>query len=140
MSIERFAVAIETGLLQKFDRLLERQGLGNRSEAVRDLIRKRLVEDETNRGRDESVATLTLIYDHEQRELSEKVTAAGHAHHAHVLSTLHVHLDHRLCLEVMALRGKPAELQKLAALLIGMKGVKHGQLVLSSAGLWKESK
>jgi CopG family transcriptional regulator, nickel-responsive regulator len=140
MGIERFAVAIETGLLQKFDRLLDRQGLGNRSEAVRDLIRKRLVEDETSRGREESVATLTLIYDHSQRELSEKVTAAGHEEHAHVLSTLHVHLDHRLCLEVMALRGKPAELQRFSARLIGMKGVKHGQLVLSSAGLWKESK
>src|SRR5512145_1837570 len=133
MGIERFAVAIETSLLQKFDRLLKRQGLGNRSEAIRDLIRKRLVEDETSRGRDESVATLTLIYDHEQRELSEKVTSAGHEHHAHVLSTLHVHLDHRLCLEVLALRGKPKELQKLAARLIGIKGVKHGQLVLSSA-------
>ena len=140
MSIERFAVAIETTLLRRFDRLLTQQGLGNRSEAVRDLIRKRLVEDETNRGREDSVATLTLVYDHAQRELTEKVTAAGHEQHAHVLSTLHVHLDHRLCLEVMALRGKPPELQKFAARLIGMKGVKHGQLVLSSARLWKEPK
>jgi CopG family transcriptional regulator, nickel-responsive regulator len=139
MGLERFAVAIETGLLKRFDRLLARQGLGNRSEAVRDLIRKRLVEEATDRGREDSVATLTLIYDHAQRELSEKVTAAGHEQHAHVLSTLHVHLDHRLCLEVMALRGKPSELRQFAARLIGMKGVKHGQLVLSSARLWKES-
>jgi CopG family transcriptional regulator, nickel-responsive regulator len=139
MGLERFAVAIETRLLKRFDRLNTQQGLGNRSEAVRDLIRKRLVEEEVSRGREDSVATLTLIYDHGQRELSEKVTAAGHEQHAHVLSTLHVHLDHRLCLEVMALRGKPGELRQFAARLIGMKGVKHGQLVLSSARLWKES-
>jgi CopG family transcriptional regulator, nickel-responsive regulator len=135
MSIERFAVAIETGLLQRFDRLLRRQGLGNRSEAVRDLIRRRLVEDEASLGREDVVGTLTLVYDHAQRELSEKVTAAGHQHHAHVLSTLHVHLDHKLCLEVMALKGKPAELQHFAARLLGLKGVKHGQLVTSSARL-----
>jgi CopG family transcriptional regulator, nickel-responsive regulator len=140
MGIERFAVAIETGLLQRFDRLLRRQGLGNRSEAVRDLIRRRLVEDEASQGREDAVGTLTLVYDHAQRELSEKVTAAGHEHHAHVLSTLHVHLDHKLCLEVMALKGKPSELQHFAARLLGLKGVKHGQLVTSSARLWRESK
>lgn len=135
--IERFTVAIEGELLDRFDRLLVRQGLGNRSEAVRDLVRRRLVEDETGRGRGEALGTLTLLYDHAQRELSERMTAAGHHHRARVLSTLHVHLDDRLCLEVMALRGRPADLRHLADGLLGLKGVKHGQLVLSSARLWR---
>jgi CopG family nickel-responsive transcriptional regulator len=139
MSVERFTVAIESDLLAQFDDLLTRQGLGNRSEAVRDLIRKRLIDEAVVKDTTEAVATLTLLFDHEKRDLSARMTSTGHAHHARVLSTLHVHLDDRLCLEVMALRGKPSELRRLADGLIAMKGVKHGQLVLSSARLWKES-
>jgi CopG family transcriptional regulator, nickel-responsive regulator len=139
MSVERFTVAIESELLEQFDVLLKRQGLGNRSEAVRDLIRKRLVDDTVEKDAGEAIATLTLLFDHEKRELSARMTSAGHAHHTRVLSTLHVHLDERLCLEIMALRGRPSELRKLADGFIAMKGVKHGQLVLSSARLWKES-
>jgi len=140
MGVERFTVAIESKLLARFDDLMRRQGLGNRSEAVRDLIRKRLIDDAVDQGTAKSVATLTLLFDHEQRELTARMTSAGHAHHARILSTLHVHLDDRLCLEVMALRGRPAELRRLADGFIAMKGVKHGQLVLSSAGLWKEER
>jgi CopG family nickel-responsive transcriptional regulator len=81
------------------------------------------------------VASLTLVYDHEQRELSDRLTASGHHHKARVLSSMHVHLDERMCLEVMALRGTPAELAHFADHLIGLKGVKHGQLVTSSARL-----
>jgi CopG family nickel-responsive transcriptional regulator len=134
--IERVSLAIEGDLLRRFDRLLERRRLGNRSEAVRDLIRRRLVEEEGASDRREAVATLTLVYDHEQRELAERLVGAGHRHHARVLSTLHVHLDDRLCLEVMALRGKPTELRHFADHLIGLKGVKHGELVVSSARLF----
>jgi CopG family nickel-responsive transcriptional regulator len=82
------------------------------------------------------VGTLTLVYDHGQRELTDRLVEAGHHHHARVLSTLHVHLDDRLCLEVQALRGTPAELRHLADRTLGLKGVKHGQLVVSSARLW----
>jgi CopG family nickel-responsive transcriptional regulator len=135
MDLERVSLAIEKGLRQRFDRLLERRGLGNRSEAIRDLIRRRLVEEEALMGSGECVASLTLVYDHEQRELSDRLVATGHHHHARVLSAMHVHLDDRMCLEVMALRGKPAELRHFADHLIGFKGVKHGQLVMSSARL-----
>lgn len=135
MNLERVSLAIEKGLLRRFDRLLERRGLGNRSEAMRDLIRRRLVEEEALAGRGEVVASLTLVYDHEQRELSDRLVATGHHHHARVLSAMHVHLDERMCLEVMALRGTPAELRHFADHLVGLKGVKHGQLVLSSARL-----
>jgi CopG family nickel-responsive transcriptional regulator len=133
MDLERVSLAIEKGLLQRFDRLLARRRLGNRSEAMRDLIRRRLVEEANEAGRGEAVGSLTLVYDHAQRELSDRLIASGHHHQARVLSTMHVHLDDRMCLEVMALRGTPAELRHLADHLIGLKGVKHGQLVLSAA-------
>jgi CopG family nickel-responsive transcriptional regulator len=135
MELERVSLAIEKELLRRFDALLKRGKLGNRSEAMRDLMRRRLVEDEVS-GRGEVVATLTLVYDHGQRELTDRLVEAGHHHHARVLSTLHVHLDDRLCLEVQALRGTHAELRHLADHVLGLKGVKHGQLVVSSARLW----
>jgi CopG family nickel-responsive transcriptional regulator len=133
MELERVSLAIEKGLLRRFDRLLARRRLGNRSEALRDLIRRRLVEEASEGGRGDAVASLTLVYDHAQRELSDRLVATGHHHKARVLSTLHVHLDERMCLELLALRGRPAELRQFADHLIGLKGVKHGQLVLSAA-------
>ncbi len=132
MTLQRITIAIESELLAGFEELLDRRSLGNRSEAIRDLIRRRLVEDEIEKDENEAVASLTLLYDHEQRELAERLVGAGHAKHARVLSTLHVHLDHRLCLEVQVLQGQPAELRRYADHLIGLRGVKHGELVLSS--------
>ena len=135
MTLQRITIAIEGDLLESFEELLNRRSLGNRSEVIRDLIRRRLVEDEIEHEGGEVVATLTLLYDHEQRELAVRLVGAGHADHARVLSTLHVHLDHRLCLEVQVLQGEPAELRHYADHLIGLRGVKHGELVLSSTGL-----
>jgi CopG family nickel-responsive transcriptional regulator len=136
VDLERISLAIEKDLLRRFDALLESRKLGNRSEVVRDLMRRRLVEEEAG-GDDEVVGTLTLVYDHGQRELTDRLVEAGHHHHARVLSTLHVHLDDRLCLEVQALRGTPGELRHLADHVLALKGVKHGQLVVSSARLWR---
>ncbi len=135
MEIERISLAVEKDLLSRFDRWLEERGLTNRSEAVRDLIRARLAEDEEDGGQGQAVASLTLIYDHEQRELADRLIDAGHHHQARILSTMHVHLDERLCLEVLALRGKAADLRHLADHLLGLKGVKHGRLVISSRRL-----
>jgi len=135
VTLQRITIAIEGELLESFEELLDRRSLGNRSEVIRDLIRRRLVEDEIENEEGEVVATLTLLYDHEQRELADRLVGAGHADHARVLSTLHVHLDHRLCLEVQVLQGEPAELRHYADHLIGLRGVKHGELVLSSTGL-----
>lgn len=134
--LERVTLAIDTELLARFDRLLATRGLGNRSEAMRDLIRARLVEEEASGGRGEAVGSLTLLYDHEQRELSDRLNEAGHHHGgAKVLASMHVHLDDRLCLEVLALRGRPAGLRQFADGLLGLKGVLHGQLVVSSPGV-----
>jgi len=135
MEPDRISLAIEKDLIERFDALVARAGKGNRSEAIRDLIRKRLVEEEWGRGKKDAVASLTLVYDHGKRELADRLVEAGHEHHHQVLATLHVHLDHDLCLEVMALRGKPADLRHLAEHLISLKGVKHGQLVMSSANV-----
>jgi CopG family nickel-responsive transcriptional regulator len=139
MDLERISLAIEKPLLARFDRLLRRRKLGNRSEAVRDLIRSRLVAEEEKTSAGEAVASLTLVYDHAQRELSDRLVEAGHHHRARVLSTLHVHLDERLCLEILALRGRPSELRHFAAHLIGLKGVHHGELVVSSVRLFRTS-
>ena len=135
MELERVSLAIEKDLIKRFDALVDRAGKGNRSEAIRDLIRKRLVEEEWERGRKDAVASLTLVYDHGKRELADRLVEAGHEHHHQVLATLHVHLDRDLCLEVLALRGKPADLRHISEHLIGLKGVKHGQLAMSSASV-----
>jgi CopG family transcriptional regulator, nickel-responsive regulator len=119
MDLERISLAIEKKLLERFDRL----------------IRRCLVEEDTVADGGEAVASLTLVYDHTQRELSDRLVASGHHHHAKVLSTMHVHLDERMCLEVMALRGTSAELRHFGDHLIGLKGVKHGQLVMSSSSV-----
>ena len=134
--LERVSVAVEPSLLEEFDRLLAARKLGNRSEAMRDLMRRRLVEDHAADDRGQGVGTLTLIYDHDQRELSDRLVEAGHAHHAHVLATMHVHLDARLCLEVLALEGPVATLRTFADQVLGLKGVLHGQLVMSSTAVW----
>jgi CopG family nickel-responsive transcriptional regulator len=134
--LERVSLAIEPALLQEFDRLLAARALGNRSEAMRDLMRKRLVEDHAADDRGHGVGTLTLVYDHDQRELSDRLVEAGHAHHANVLATMHVHLDSHLCLEVLALQGPVATLRAFADRVLGLKGVLHGQLVLSSTAVW----
>ena len=137
MELERISLAIEADLLRRFDRLLAESGVANRSEAVRDLVRKRLVEEDED-PKAESAATLTLVYDHGTRELSDRLVEIGHEHHSRILSTLHVHLDHDLCLEVMALRGKRRDLRRLATQVLGLKGVLHGGLVVSSLDVLSE--
>lgn len=129
---ERISIAIEPELLSRFDELIERSG-GNRSEALRDLIRNRLIEEDwASSGGGNAVATVTLVYDHTKRDLTDRLLEVGHDNHDAIMATLHVHLDHDNCLEVMALRGKPRKLRGIADSLIGMKGVKHGKVVMSS--------
>ncbi len=132
MELERVSLAIEKDLIERFDALVGRQGQRNRSEAMRDLIRRRLVEEEWS-GTGEVVGTVTLVYDHDRRDLADRLLEAGHTHHRCILSTLHVHLDASRCLEVTALRGTPDELRHVAQHLIGMKGVLHGEMVMTSA-------
>ncbi|MGH9559434.1 MAG: nickel-responsive transcriptional regulator NikR, partial [Bryobacteraceae bacterium] len=104
--LSRIGVAIDSGLLEKFDQLIERRGYTNRSEAFRDLIREALIEQAAERGESVVVGTLTLVYDHHVRTLSGRLTSMQHDSFHNVLSTLHVHLDHDNCLEVLVLKGK----------------------------------
>lgn len=132
--ITRFGVSLDGTLLKRFDRLIERKGYGNRSEAIRDLIRETLVREQWEFGTDEAVGTITLVYDHETRDLADKLTDLQHAHYETIVSTLHVHLDAHNCLEVLVLRGKAAGLKEIADRLIGTRGVKHGTFSATTEG------
>jgi CopG family transcriptional regulator, nickel-responsive regulator len=132
--IVRFGISMDDALLSRFDGWLTGHGYANRSEAVRDLVRDRLIKEEWEEESGETVGTITLVYDHHQRELTEKLTEQQHHWHAQILSTLHVHLDAHHCLEVLAVRGKAPVLKKIADQLISAKGVKHGKLVMTSTG------
>jgi CopG family nickel-responsive transcriptional regulator len=129
--LARIGVAIEQRLLDKFDQLLERKRYGNRSEAFRDLIRAALIEDRVSEDDRMVVGSLTLVYDHEKRMLSDKLTGMQHDHHHVVISSMHVHLDHHNCMEVIVLRGKSGVVRKLADGLISAKGVLFGKLTLA---------
>jgi CopG family nickel-responsive transcriptional regulator len=132
--ITRFGVSLEGRLLAKFDRMIGRKGYANRSEAIRDLIRESLVREQWEIGDGDAVGTLTLVYDHETRELEERLTELQHAHYQAIVSTLHVHLDAHHCLEVLVLRGRAALLKSIADRLIGTRGVKHGTFSATAEG------
>ena len=132
--LSRIGVAIDSDLLKRFDALIAKRGYTNRSEAFRDLIRDDLVQTTWETPESQVVGTVTLVYDHHVRQLSDRLTGMQHELHHHVLSTLHVHLDHDHCLEVMVLRGKASVVKKLADSLIATKGVKHGRLTLTTSG------
>ena len=133
-SLSRIGVAIDSDLLERFDALIQERGYGNRSEAFRDLIRDELVEKSWESPESQVVGTVTLVYDHHVRMLNEKLTGIQHDHHHNILSTLHVHLDHDNCLEVLVVRGKSSAVRKIADVLISTKGVKHGRLTLTTSG------
>jgi CopG family nickel-responsive transcriptional regulator len=132
--LSRIGVAIDSELLERFDRLIAQRKYTNRSEAFRDLIRDELVEKTWQSPDSDVVGTVTLVYDHHVRLLSEKLTDIQHDHHRLILSTMHVHLDHDNCLEVLVVRGRSAEVRKVADSLISAKGVKHGRLTITTTG------
>lgn len=130
----RFGISLEGQLLSSFDELIHSKGYDNRSEAIRDLIRNSLVEEQWHEKDEETVGTVTLVYDHHTRELADKLTEQQHSHHKVILSTLHIHLDAHHCLEVVVLKGKNRVIKKLADELISTKGIKHGKLVTTTTG------
>lgn len=130
----RFGVAMEKPLLEKFDRLIQKKGYKNRSEALRDLARNNLVEEEWKIGDKETVGTITIVYSHHVHELSDILTDLQHDYYAEIISCMHVHLDAHNCLEVLAVKGKVEKIKKIADKLIATKGVKHGELVMTTTG------
>ncbi len=132
MGLIRTGIALDSALLKGFDRLIRAQGYENRSEAFRDLIRDRLNDASLQSAEAFVVGAVTLIYDHHSRLLPERLTELQHEYHELIISTVHSHLDHDMCLEVVVVKGKFQRVQELGSRLIGLKGVQHGKVVMSS--------
>ena len=130
----RFGVSMEKKLLHEFDRRICSRGYTNRSEALRDLVRDRLVELAWEGGTGEVVGTLTIVYDHEVRDLTDRLTDIQHKFHTSIIASTHAHLTHHTCLEVIILRGSPETIRKISDALLAAKGVRHGKLVSTTTG------
>jgi CopG family nickel-responsive transcriptional regulator len=131
--IVRFSVSLEAELLEQFDQFCTSGKFATRSEAIRQLLREKLTSAAWEGAAAEVAASLTLIYDHHRAKLTDKLIDIQHAHSDCVVSTMHVHLSHDLCMELIALRGPAEALQHLAAELSGLKGIHQAQLVVVKA-------
>lgn len=129
----RLSLSIEKPLFDRLEKLVQRSGYTNRSEFVRDMVRRQLVEGEWEEDQ-EVLGTVTLVYDHHRRQLSEKLTHLQHHQHEAVLVTTHVHLTPTLCAEVILVRAKASQVRRLADTLRQQKGVLHAGLTMSSTG------
>ncbi len=134
--LERIGVSLEDELLEKFDKLIAEKGYVNRSEAIRDLIRDALVQRSWSESdaREERVAVVTLVYDHDSSSLAQKLAHIQHENHKAVVSTLHVHMDEHNCLEVLVLRGRGKDVISMGEGLTSTKGVKYGKLIPATTG------
>jgi len=132
--ITRFGVSLPSTLLEKFDRLIEERGYKNRSEAIRDLIRERMVAEEWAAADRETVGVFSLVYNHEQRELNQILTNIQHRYVDIIVSSTHIHIDHHNCLEVIILKGQSSLIKKITDELASTRGVKHGKLIMTSTG------
>lgn len=132
--IVRFGVSMDSKLLKDFDKLISKKGYANRSEAIRDLVRDSLVMEEWELGTKEIVGTITLVFSHDTRELTDILTDLQHQYYKSIVSTTHVHLNEHNCLEVLIIKGKGSNIKEIADRLIGTKGVMHGKLTLTTTG------
>ena len=134
--LSRVGISLDDDLLAKFDEHIEEKGYNNRSEAVRDLIREALVKREWEKADDEEqrVAVVLLVYDHDERDLGHQLMHEQHHNHEIVVSTMHVHMDHTNCLEILILRGPAKDVVNMGNGLVSTRGVKFGKLILASTG------
>lgn len=133
-SLSRFSVSMPSALARQLDAMVREKGYANRSQAVAEMVRAQLVEFHGELGDREIAGTITLVYDHHRPHLQAALTDIQHDHHSVIVSTLHVHLDHHNCLEVLVVRGQAAIIRRIADELISAKGVKHGKLTITSTG------
>ncbi len=131
MSVERVGVSFEPVLLNKFDILIKKRGYTNRSEAIRDLVRKEIIESGIKEEDSEVIGTLTIIYDHDIGNVSDKLLHLQHHNLKEIIFTTHIHVDNRICLEIVVIRGQSSRVKKFAENVKALKGVKHGQLVIT---------
>lgn len=129
----RFGVSMDKDLIGRFDSLIEGEGYMNRSEAIRDLIRERLVEEEW-REEDEVCGGILLVYDHHRHHLTEKITEIQHHFYKLVISTQHIHMDHDNCMEVISIRGKAKEIRDFFNKLRATTGIKQCDIIKASVG------
>ncbi|MCF6157717.1 MAG: nickel-responsive transcriptional regulator NikR [wastewater metagenome] len=129
----RFGISLEKELLERFDRHIKGKKYTNRSEAIRDLIRDDLVKREWLEDK-EVTGSITLVYNHHKRELTNFLIDIQHDYHTIILSTQHIHLDEDNCLEIIVIKGKPQEIEGLYSKLKSAKGVKHGGLAMTTTG------
>lgn len=132
--IVRFGVSLKSSLLEKFDRLISRTGYASRSEAIRDLIREKIISEEWASAESETVGVFSLVYNHEQRELSKTLNRIQHRYVDLIVSSTHIHIDHHNCLEVIILRGTTSMIKKISDELASTRGVKHGKLITTTTG------
>ncbi len=132
--VARLSVSLPPRLLRQLDEMTREKGYATRSQAIADMIRDRLVEHRQRTGKEEIAGTITLVYDHHKPQVQATLTDIQHDHQAVIISTLHVHLDHHNCLEVLAVRGRADLVRKIADELIAAKGVKHGRLTVTTTG------
>lgn len=132
--VNRFSVSLQPALLRDLDEMVREKGCASRSLAIADMVRDHLVEHRQKLGNREIAGTITLVYDHHRPHLQSALTDIQHDHHEVIISTLHVHLDHHNCLEVLIVRGRASRIKKIADELIAAKGVKHGKLTITSTG------
>ena len=133
-NISRFSVSVDRELLRELDRMCREKGYDNRSLAIADMIRAHLVEHRQQLGKREIAGSVTLVYDHHRHHLQDLLTDLQHDHREIIISTVHCHLDHDNCLEILAVRGKAIDVKRLADELIAAKGVKHGKLTITGTG------
>ncbi|HHD15797.1 MAG TPA: nickel-responsive transcriptional regulator NikR [Euryarchaeota archaeon] len=131
MAVSRVGVSFEPELLERFDELIGEKGYQSRSEAIRDLVRKAIMERDVEGREGEVVGTLTYIYDHHQCDVNNKLLDLQHSHYHDILFTTHVHMDHDMCLEVLIVKGEAEDVRKLSDNIRAIKGVKHGELVIT---------
>jgi len=132
--VTRFSVSLDKSLARDLDQMTREKGYRNRSQALADMVRAQLIEHRQQQGQGEIAGTITLVYDHHKPHLMELLTDIQHDHGDLIIATLHVHLDHHNCLEVLAVRGRADCIKRVADALIAAKGVKHGKLTITTTG------
>ncbi|MFH1522586.1 MAG: nickel-responsive transcriptional regulator NikR [Patescibacteria group bacterium] len=132
--LTRFSISIENSLLKRFEEKIYKKGYKNRSQAIADLIKKDLVKEEWSDKDKEVAGTITLVYDHHQKTVLDRLLNLQHNFHKTIISTTHIHLDKENCLEVLVVKGKPKEIKIMADKLISIKGIKYGDLSTATTG------
>jgi len=129
-NMQRVGISVEDDLLKRFDKLIDKQGYANRSEAIRDLIRDRLMGEKLKEPASSAIAAIFVVYDHHSSRLTQKLTELQHSQLLKTISSMHIHIGHHDCLEVILLKGNVGEIKKMADNIIALKGVKLGKVNL----------